>query len=166
MNNRDIRETEFITLEEAACLTGKSIHTLRKAVKTRPIRYHDDVRNGRRVLVMSRVDLLKYYKSVDQLVSRLEEQSPVNQKPIKDAEMLMENVAFLKGQLLVKDEELRAKNQQFMDMGDQMKRKDEQIKHLHVMMRHFQKESLGEVKFSSEQKLDEEIGALGKLSLD
>ena len=92
MDNRDIRETDFITLYEAASLTGKTIHPHRKAVKTRPIRYHDDVRNGRRVLVMSRLDLLKYYKSVDQMVSRLEEQSPVNQKQFKDIDMLMENV--------------------------------------------------------------------------
>ncbi|MEK9657488.1 MAG: hypothetical protein VW378_03840 [bacterium] len=166
MEHKDIRESEFITLEEGSCLTGKSIHTLRKAVKTRPIRYHDDVRNGRRVLVLSRVDLLKYYKSVDQLATRLDQHGSGVNKVSYDVELLMENISFLKTQLHCKDEELRAKNQQFSELGDQLRRKDEQIKHLHVMMRHFQKEQAAEFRINTDKKLDEELEALSKLTLE
>eukprot|EP01051_Picozoa_sp_SAG22_P007069 SAG22_NODE_486_length_9885_cov_2.043634_3_plen_167_part_00 len=166
MSNADIRESEYITLEEAACLTGKSVHTLRKAAKTRPIRYHDDVRNGRRVLVMSRVDLLKFYKSVDQLASRLDQRSQSVGRTAHDIDLLMENISFLKVQLENRNQELKYKNEQFESMGDQIKRKDEQIKHLHIMMRHFQKEGGQDLRQQSERKLDEELEALGKLSLE
>jgi len=165
--DQNIRESEFITLEEAACLTGKSIHTLRKAAKTKPIRYHDDVRNGRRVLVMSRVDLLKFYKSVDQLASKLDERTQTNNRSGQDVELLMENIAFLKTQIVTRNQELASRDLQFNELGEQIKRKDEQIKQLHVMMRHFQKDGQGfESRQSLDKKLDEELEALGKLSLD
>lgn len=166
--DQNIRESEFITLEEAACLTGKSIHTLRKAAKTKPIRYHDDVRNGRRVLVMSRVDLLKFYKSVDQLASKLDERSQVQQKSAQDVEFLLDNIEFLKTQLETRNQELATRDRQFNELGEQIKRKDEQIKQLHVMMRHFQKDGQPgqDSRQSIDRKLDEELEALGKLSLD
>lgn len=162
MDNRDIRESDFITLEEAAVLTGKSVHTLRKAVKTRPIRYHADVRNGRRVLVMSRLDLLKYYNSVDQMVDKLNDKSSTSSQSFANVEILMESVSFLKDQLVVKDEQLRAKQQQFLDMGEQIRRKDEQIKHLHIMMRHFQKNHSDETQTTIDRKIDIEPGSAGK----
>jgi len=53
---------EYVTLKEASKLTGKSVHTIRKLIKTKGIATKKELRGKRPYLLISKSDLSSHYK--------------------------------------------------------------------------------------------------------